>query len=48
MINPYATTFMIATRQDYNPRPRLTAARNAKPAKRGFLFFGRKPVTDAK
>lgn len=48
MINPYATSFMIATRQDYNPRPRLTAVRDTKPFKRGFRFFGSKTAPEAK
>ncbi len=42
MINPYATSFLIATRQEPYVKPRLTAARDPKPGKRPFRLFGRK------
>jgi len=47
MINAYASSLMIATRQDYYTSPRLTAARDAKPGKRPFRLFARKAKTDA-
>ena len=38
MINPYAQTFMIATRMDYVARPRILAARDPETGKRFRLF----------
>lgn len=38
MLNPYAQTFMIATRTEHVPPPRLVAARDEKPRRKFRLF----------
>jgi hypothetical protein len=48
MINPYAHTFMIATRSHYVAPPRLRAASDASPAKRRFRLFRRAATVDPK
>ena len=48
MINPYAHTFMIATRSNHVAPPRLRAAQSPTPAKRRFRLFRRAAKVDPK
>ena len=48
MINPYAQAFMIAARTEVRAAPRLTAARDAKPQRKGFRLFRRGKGQNAK
>ena len=46
MINPYAQTFMIASRMDHAVAPRLAEVRDVKPARRGLRLFRLKRLID--
>ena len=46
MINPYAQSFMIATRTDHVAPPRLTRVRDVEPTRRRLRLFRRKKQID--